>query len=73
MTIISGIYGMNVRELVGNGPDIWQFFVAVIVLNIVVLLGLALTSWVHVLQTHKRKATMKEVIGFVLGRSKHMH
>ena len=73
VTIISGIYGMNVQEIVGNGPGIWQFFVAIIVLNVVVLIGLAIANWIHILKTHKRKATLKEAIGFAVGRSKHVH
>ena len=64
---------MNVNQIVGTGPDIWQFFAAVAVLNVAVLIGLAVANWIHVLKTHQRRAGLKEVFGFAVGRGKHLH
>lgn len=68
VTIVSSIYGMNVYQINGSAPDLWQFFVAVAVLNVLVLLALALSNWFHVLWKHERKAGFKEVFGFAVGR-----
>ena len=69
VTIISGVYGMNVAEITGSNtnPDIWQFFVAVVALNVIVLLTLAVSNWLHIIQKHGRKAGAKEVFGFAVG------
>lgn len=64
---------MNVTELVGAGPDIWQFFVAVVALNVVILGGLAIANWVHIARTHKKKLSLKQAIDVALGRSKQHH
>ena len=70
VTIISGIYGMNVAEISGSSsnPDIWQFFVAVLALNGLVLVTLAASNWFHIIQKHGRKAGAKEVFGFAVGK-----
>ena len=70
ITIISGIYGMNVSEISGSNskPNIWQFFVAVVALNFVVLGTLAVSNWIHIIAKHGRKAGAKEVLGFAVGR-----
>lgn len=70
ITIISGVYGMNVSEISGSNsnPNIWQFFVAVIGLNFIILLNLAASSWLHIIQNHGRKAGAKEVFGFAVGK-----
>lgn len=70
VTIISGVYGMNVAEISGSNtnPDIWQFFVAVIALNGLILLTMAISNWLHIIQKHGRKAGAKEVFGFAVGK-----
>ena len=70
ITIISGIYGMNVSEISGSdsNPNIWQFFVAVIALNFTVLLTWAASSWFHIIQKHGRRAGAKEVFSFAVGK-----
>jgi Mg2+ and Co2+ transporter CorA len=67
---MSGIYGMNVSQISGSdtNPNIWQFFVAVAIMNVVVLLSLAISNWIHTMRKHGRKAGMKEVVGFAFGR-----
>ena len=71
VTIISGIYGMNVAQISGSNtnPGIWQFFVAVAILNILIVLFLAALSWFHTLTKHGRKAGAKEVFGFAMGNT----
>lgn len=61
---------MNVSEISGSNsnPNIWQFFVAVVALNAVVLLTLAVSNWIHIINKHGRKAGAKEVFGFAVGR-----
>lgn len=68
ITVISGIYGMNVSEISGSNsnPNIWQFFVAVMVLNVVVMLALAILNWVHIATKHGRTAGAKEVLKFAV-------
>jgi hypothetical protein len=70
VTIISGVYGMNVSQISGSdsNPSIWQFFVAVIVLNVSMLLGLSISNWVRVQLKHGRTAGLKETIGFAVGK-----
>ena len=71
ITIMSGIYGMNVSEISGSNsnPDIWQFFVAVVGLNLVVVLTLAVSNWFHIVQKHGRRAGAREVFGFAVGKA----
>ncbi|PSS08467.1 hypothetical protein M430DRAFT_61666 [Amorphotheca resinae ATCC 22711] len=70
ITIMSGVYGMNVSEISGSdsNPNIWQFFVAVVAMNVVVLLSLAISNWVHTMRKHGRKAGVREILGFAVGR-----
>jgi hypothetical protein len=69
VTIMSGIYGMNVSQISGSdsNPNIWQFFVAVAVMNVAVLLSLAVSNWIHTRVKHGRRAGVKEVFGFAFG------
>ena len=64
---------MNVSEISGSNtnPNIWQFFVAVVALNFVILLTLAFSNWVHIIRKHERKAGAKEVFGFAVGKVNH--
>ena len=57
ITIISGIYGMNVSEISGSNsnPNIWQG-------------TLVVPNWIHIIAKHGRKAGAKEVLGFAVGR-----
>jgi len=61
---------MNVSEISGSdsNPNIWQFFVAVVAMNVVVLLSLAISNWVHTMRKHGRKAGVREILGFAVGR-----
>jgi hypothetical protein len=61
---------MNVSQISGSNtnPSIWQFFVAVAVLNVAMLLGLSITNWIRVQTKHKRTASLKEVLGFAVGK-----
>ncbi|MCJ1407765.1 hypothetical protein MMC19_001836 [Ptychographa xylographoides] len=68
VTVISGIYGMNVSEINGSTPDIWQFFVATAVMDTIILLALAISSWLHIAKRQKRNATVREAFSFALGR-----
>jgi len=70
ITIISGVYGMNVSEISGSAsnPAIWQFFAAVLALNVVVLLALALANWLHIVAKHGRRAGAGEVLAFAVGK-----
>ena len=67
---MSGIYGMNVSQISGSStnPNIWQFFVAVAAMNIVMVLVLALSNWVQIQLKHGRAAGVKEVLAFAVGR-----
>ena len=67
---MSGVYGMNVSEISGSSssPSIWQFFAGVAILNLVVVLALALSNWLHIAAKHGRKASAKEVFGFAVGK-----
>lgn len=69
LTIITGIYGMNVSQLSGSNenPSIWQPFVAVAIMNVVLLVILACSNWVHIRRKHGRAAGFKEVVGFAVG------
>lgn len=61
---------MNVSQISGStsNPSIWQFFVAVAVFNVVILLGLSITNWCRVQIKHGRTAGWKETIGFAIGK-----
>jgi len=60
---------MNVSQISGSSsnPNIWQFFVAVAVFNIIVLLALAVSNWIQIQIKHGRAAGIKEVVGFAVG------
>lgn len=70
VTIISGIYGMNVSEISGSStnPNIWQFFVAVAVFNVLVLLALSVSNWFSIHLKHGRTAGIKEVVAMAFGK-----
>jgi hypothetical protein len=70
VTIISGIYGMNVSQISGSpsNPNIWQFFVAVAVFNLGVIVVLSISSWIQIQSKHGRKAGLKEILGYSIGR-----
>jgi hypothetical protein len=61
---------MNVSQISGSdsNPSIWQFFVAVAVLNVSMLLGLSITNWIRLQVKHGRTASLKEVVGFAVGK-----
>ncbi len=61
---------MNVSQISGStsNPNIWQFFVAVAVFNVAVVLALSVSNWVHIQWKHGRAAGLKEVLGFAVGR-----
>lgn len=60
---------MNISQISGSNtnPSIWQFFVAIAILNVLIVLFLAALSWFHTLAKHGRKAGAKEVFGFAMG------
>ena len=66
---MTGVYGMNVYQISGStsNPNIWQFFVAVAVMNVAVVLALAMWNWISILRTHGRSAGLREVLGFAVG------
>jgi hypothetical protein len=72
ITIMTGVYGMNVSQISGSdsNPNIWQFFVATVVLNVVMLLTLAISNWIHTIFKHGRRPGMKEVLGFAVGNTR---
>lgn len=57
---------MNVSEISGSNsnPNIWPFSVAVVVLNMVVMLALAVSNRLHIITKHGRTARAKEVLKF---------
>jgi hypothetical protein len=61
---------MNVSQISGSdsNPSIWQFFVAVAVMNFSILIGLSITHWIRVQMKHGRTASFKETIGFAVGK-----
>jgi len=61
---------MNVSQISGSdsNPNIWQFFVAVVVFNILMLLGLSISHWIRVQVRHRRTAGLKEIVGFAVGK-----
>jgi hypothetical protein len=60
---------MNVSEISGSdsNPRIWQFFVAVLVFNILMLLGLSIGNWIRVQIKHGRTAGLKETFAIAVG------
>ncbi|EPS38611.1 hypothetical protein H072_7606 [Dactylellina haptotyla CBS 200.50] len=66
ISLISSIYGMNVVEISGSdqNPRIWQFFVACIGLNLVILFMMAASHWVGEMRRYRRKPGVKEVWAF---------
>ncbi|TVY39146.1 hypothetical protein LSUB1_G004932 [Lachnellula subtilissima] len=71
ITIISGIYGMNVSEISGSdtNPNIWQFFVAVLVFNLLMVAALSIYNFIQIHMKHGRVAGVKEVLCFAVGRT----
>jgi hypothetical protein len=69
VTIMTGVYGMNVSQISGDNanPNIWQFFVAVAAMNVSVLIVLSLWNWLSIQLKHGRSAGLKEVVGFAVG------
>ncbi|MCJ1296442.1 hypothetical protein MMC34_008008 [Xylographa carneopallida] len=68
ITVISGIYGMNVYEINGSTPDIWQFFVATAIMDTIIVLALAFANFAHIASRQKRKPGAKEIFNFAVGR-----
>ncbi|KAF3940008.1 hypothetical protein ABW19_dt0204002 [Dactylella cylindrospora] len=66
ISLISSIYGMNVTEISGTNqnPGIWQFFVACVGLNVVIVLLMGLSHWWGEMKRHRRVAGVKEVWAF---------
>jgi hypothetical protein len=60
---------MNVAEINGSTPDIWQFFAATAIMDMLIVLALALYSWVHIASKQQRVASFREVFRFAFGRS----
>lgn len=60
---------MNVSQISGSdsNPNIWQFFVATVALNVVMLLTLAISNWIHTMLKHGRRAGVREILGFAVG------
>jgi hypothetical protein len=60
---------MNVAEISGSdsNPRIWQFFVAVLAFNVLVLLGLSIGNWIRVQIKHGRAAGLRETFAFAVG------
>jgi hypothetical protein len=67
---MSGIYGMNVSQISGSdsNPNIWQFFVAVAVMNVAVVFTLAASNWIHTMIKHRKRLNFKDTFGFAVGR-----
>ena len=57
---------MNVSQTNGSNsnPNIWQSSVAVVGLNVVVMLALAISNRLHIITKHGRTARAKEVLKF---------
>lgn len=69
VTVISGIYGMNVSEINGSIPDLWQVFVATAAVDVIIVFALAMSNWLHIASRQGRTAGVKEIFSFALGRS----
>jgi hypothetical protein len=71
ITIMTGIYGMNVSQISGSdsNPNIWQFFVAVIIMNFLMVLALSLYNLFQIRTKHGRTAGVKEIVGFAVGKT----
>ncbi|KAH0538975.1 hypothetical protein FGG08_004490 [Glutinoglossum americanum] len=69
ISLISGIYGMNVSQISGTSqnPGIWQFFVAVVAMNVLMVFVFAASNWLVVQWRHGRKAGFGEAFGFAVG------
>lgn len=67
---MSGIYGMNVSQISGSSsnPNIWQFFVAVAAMIVFMVMALSVSAWVQIQHKHGRKAGLKEVLKYSIGR-----
>lgn len=67
---MTGIYGMNVTEISGDkhNPAIWQFFAAVLVMNVIMLGVLGGYSWAQLRVRLGRKVGTKQALWLALGR-----
>lgn len=61
---------MNVSQISGSSsnPNIWQFFVAVAAFNVTVVMALSISIWIQIQWKHGRKAGLKEILGYSVGR-----
>lgn len=59
---------MNVYELNGSTPDIWQFFAATAIMDTIIVLSLAFYNFAHIAARQKRRPGAKEVFSFAIGR-----
>ena len=61
---------MNVSQISGtnSNPSVWQPIVATIVVNFLIIMALALSNWLHMLFRHNRRAGVREILGFAVGR-----
>ncbi|KAF2759124.1 hypothetical protein EJ05DRAFT_509986 [Pseudovirgaria hyperparasitica] len=71
ISLISSIYGMNITEISGDdsNPRLWQFFVAVAGLCVVIMLIIAVSAWVQMAVQLHRRARFKDILTFALGTS----
>ena len=62
---------MNVSEISGSdqNPNIWQFFVAVLVMNFLMVAALSTYNFIQIHTRHGRVAGIKEILGFAVGRT----
>jgi len=62
---------MNVSEISGSdtNPNIWQFFVAVFVFNLLMVAALSIYNFIQIHMKHGRVAGVKEVLSFAVGRT----
>jgi threonine/homoserine/homoserine lactone efflux protein len=63
---------MNVSQISGSSsnPNIWQFFVATVGLNIVIISVLAISAWSQAYFKHRQKVGWKEVLAITFGSQK---
>lgn len=71
VSIMTGIYGMNVSEISGDSsnPNIWQFFVAMAIFSAVVVVALSISAWIQIHAMHRRRASLKEILGHSIGKA----
>jgi hypothetical protein len=61
---------MNVSQISGSNsnPSVWQPVVATVAVNFLIIIALAISNWIHMLLRHDRKAGVREILGFAIGR-----